>query len=148
MSLDDYDFDRAEPTRAAMRAAAVAGQPDDIAAALQRPDVPDELLARPFQVVTSLSELGGAPTGTVQVPDGLADPALADDVDVSDSDRCSLLYQRVLLHGSSTLQTDVLNRDRLVQLWPDLVHDLPAAITQVWQQRFPELTDRETTWTT
>jgi hypothetical protein len=148
MSLDDYDFHRAEPARAAMRAAAVAGQPDDIAAALQRPDVPDEFLARPFQVVTSLAELRGAPAGMVWVPDGLADPALAGEVDVSDSERCVLLYRRVLLYGSSTLQTHVLNRERLVQLWSGLACDLPPAVALVWQRRFGELIDRETTWTT
>ncbi|QKZ24284.1 hypothetical protein [Streptomyces chartreusis] len=148
MTLGDYDFDRAAPTRAAMRAAAVAGQPHDIAAALQLPDVPDELLARPLQVVTDLSQLRGAATGAVQVPDELADAALAGEVDVNDSGRCSLLYQRAMVHGSSTLQTDVLNSNRLVQLWPDLVHDLPSAITQVWQQRFPELVDRGAAWTT
>ncbi|MFE7446118.1 hypothetical protein ACFU7X_37355 [Streptomyces chartreusis] len=142
MSLDSYDFDRAEPTRAAMRAAAVAGQPADIAAALQRPDVPDELLARPFQVVTDLSALRGAGAGRVPVPEELADPVLAGDIDVDDPDRCCLFYRGVLLHGSSTLQADVLNRARLVQLWPGLAGDLPAAVVQVWQQRFAELADR------
>ncbi|MGW9596930.1 hypothetical protein ACWHLZ_42430 [Streptomyces chartreusis] len=142
MTLYDYDFDRAEPTRTAMRAAAAAGQPDDIAAALQRPDVPDEFLARPFQVVTDLTQLRGAGSGVVAVPDELADPVLAGDVDVDDPGRCGLFYRRVLLHGSSTLQADVLDRARLVQLWPGLIPDLPAAVVEVWQQRFPELTDR------
>lgn len=142
MPLEDYDFSRAEPTRAAMRAAAVAGQPDDIAAALRGPDIPDELLARPFQVVTDLKALRGTASGTVAVPDDLADAVLAGAVDVDDPERCTLLYERVLLSGSSTLQADVLNRDRLIQLWPDLMRDLPASVVGVWQQRFPELTDR------
>ncbi|MGW1365422.1 hypothetical protein ACWCQP_50025 [Streptomyces chartreusis] len=117
------------------------------ATALQQPDVPDELLARPFQVVADLSQLCGPPAGMVRVPDDLADAVLAGEVDVTDSDRCSLLYQRVLLQGSSTLQADVLNRERLGRLWPDLIHDLPSSVAQVWQQRFPELIDREATWT-
>jgi len=142
MTLGDYDFNRADPTRAELRAAATAGQPDDIATALQGPDVPDELLARPFQVVTDLKELRGTATGTAPVPDELADTVLAGEVDVDDPDRCTLLYQRVLLRGSCTLQTDVLNRSRLLQLWPELTNDLPAAVVGVWQQRFPELTDR------
>ncbi|MGW6792403.1 hypothetical protein [Streptomyces chartreusis] len=138
----DFDFDRAESTRAAMRAAAVAGQPDDIAAALRQPGIPDELLARPFQVVTCLSELRGAGTGRVRVPEELADPVLAGDVDVDDPERCLLLYVRVLLHGSCSLQEDLLNRVRLGQLWPGLVDDLPAAVAGVWQQRFAELAER------
>jgi hypothetical protein len=95
-----------------------------------------------------LSQLRGAATGTVAVPDELADPVLSGEVDVNDFDRCLLLYQRVLVHGSSTLQAGVLNRVRLGRLWPGLIHDLPSAIAQVWQQRFPELSDRGPTWTT
>jgi len=142
MPLDDYDFTRAEPTRTAMRADAVHGQPQDIADALRAPDVPDELLARPFEVVTDLDALRGPADGSIQVPDSLTDAALTDAIDIDDPSLCGLLYRQVLLRGSSTVQENVLNQARLIQLWPQLTRDLPAAVTTVWQQRFPELADR------
>lgn len=142
MNPDAYDFTRAATTRAQLRTAATASADPDIAAVLSRPGTPDELLSRPFQAVSDLGLLHGPAHGPVQVPGLAADSVLNGTVDTADDDACALLYQRVLLRGTADLQTQVLNRARLRELWTRLAKELPAAVSEVWQQRFAELADQ------
>ncbi|MFI1203455.1 hypothetical protein ACH4VR_29165 [Streptomyces sp. NPDC020883] len=146
MSLEGYDFSRGEATREQMRTAAVEGAPADIAAALREPGVPDDLLVHRPEVVSSLDSLDGPALGPIQVPQAFTSTPLADVVMVDDPRHCALLYQRVLLRGNSTMQRQVLNRERLIELWPYLAKDLPSALARVWQERFPDLKNRQAPW--
>ncbi|WP_406275922.1 SAV_2336 family protein [Actinacidiphila glaucinigra] len=145
-SLDSVDFDRAERTRVQILADIMASDlSPDIKAALNGPNVPDFLLARPFRVVADLATLRGPAVGHLTVPSAFGDPALQNEVDVTNTHSCVLLYQHVLLEGSAEMQQHVLNRTRLRELWPWLLNQLPELVTRVWQQRFPELGDHQQT---
>jgi hypothetical protein len=92
---------------------------------------------RTVVVVDDLDELRGPLAGNVRLPLHLdaSDRAL---YDLGDKHRRGLLYELVLLEaGSVTDLTAWLDRDALVDLWPDLY--LPRVVRAAWEARHPLL---------
>lgn len=138
MTEGNIDFGRAARTRAVIARRVAPHVDSDIARALSRADVPDALLSRPFDAVTDLEELAGPCNGTVDVPSQWH-ATLPTRLQVADRPLLLLLYQQVLLGGDRVQQQQVLNSQLLIRMWPVLADQLPAAVVQVWEGRFPVL---------
>ncbi|GAA1213539.1 hypothetical protein [Streptomyces rhizosphaericus] len=137
-SSEDYDLDSLHEGSERLRDALPDSLPDDIAASLLSPGVPDWLRARPFEVVMSWTDLQGPGDGVIDtVPPELLGAPLPIDVTVRDSASLLLLYQRVLLKGSADQQRALLHPQLLAILWPALADKLPEPVVRVWEHRFP-----------
>jgi hypothetical protein len=91
-------------------------------------------------VVDDLGELGGPVAGKVRLPIHLdaSDRAL---YDLGDEHRRALLYELVVLEAGRVADlTTWLDRDMLINLWPDLY--LPKVVRAAWEQRHPMLRER------
>lgn len=93
---------------------------------------------KPYALPARLDELSGPPSGTVVLPhavlwagDGL--------VDLDEPGGTALAYRAVIAEGTVADQVRVLHRERLLAVWPELM--LPLRVRQLWERRFPELTD-------
>jgi hypothetical protein len=58
-------------------------------------------------------------------------------VDLDQPGGVGLAYRAVLNEGTVEDLVRVLNRDRLIAAWPDLM--LPRRVRDMWESRFPEL---------
>ncbi|MFJ2629015.1 hypothetical protein ACIO6T_38075 [Streptomyces sp. NPDC087532] len=133
----DIDFDGAAATRSEILQALQGQLDDDVLQALQQPDAPDWLLAQPFQVVERLDELQGPADGAgADLSARWSTPAPGRDGEQADRVH---LYRQVLMHGTADDQRTALAAGQLVALWSAIRSGVPAAIAQVWEQRFPEL---------
>ncbi len=91
---------------------------------------------KPYEVVDSLDDLKGPPQGTIRLPiwvrwidDG--------DIDVTDPGGVRLAYQALLAEGTAEIQAQLINKDRLLQVWPHL--SLDSRVRDLWEDRFPQL---------
>lgn len=48
-----------------------------------------------------------------------------------------MAYQAALNEGRTVDQVELLNRDLLIEIWPELM--LPVRVRTLWEGRFPEL---------
>lgn len=99
---------------------------------------------KPYDTPDSLDELRGPATGLVQLPIGVRWVPGSRSYDVGREDTGRLVYQAVLAEGLVDEQRRLLNRDRLLELWPIL--NLDKRIVQMWEGRFPELRGRARQW--
>ena len=58
-------------------------------------------------------------------------------VDLDAEGGIGLAYRAVLTEGSVADQVSVMNRARLMSVWPELL--LPRRVRELWEVRFPEL---------
>jgi hypothetical protein len=58
-------------------------------------------------------------------------------VDLGEPGGIGLAYRAVLAEGLVADQVEVLNRERLIAVWPDLM--LPQRVRELRESRFPEL---------
>lgn len=91
---------------------------------------------KPYEAPAQLDELHGPHHGHVQLPINVYwGPAytfdLANESDVVEA------YQATLREGRTIDQVELLNRDLLVTVWPELL--LPVRVRSLWEGRFPEL---------
>lgn len=92
---------------------------------------------RPFVVAESLDDLRGPTAGVVELPHSI-DWSPDRSYDLSDPDRTRWMYTRVIREAGQVEQLNsLLNRQRLIDLWPELV--LPAQVRDMWEQRHPVL---------
>ncbi|MEE1736434.1 hypothetical protein PUR49_07965 [Streptomyces sp. BE147] len=136
------DFEEAAHTRALQREGVneVVEQgrlAPDVGAAMTSRDAGDWLVSQGFEVVSSLDDLQGPSSGIVEVPARLTDRELSGRADLGHPWQRLQLYRRLLLTGSAEQQRQLLNQELLQHLWP--TRPGPAALLQVWEQRFPEL---------
>lgn len=90
----------------------------------------------PYQVPRSLDDLHGPTSGMVRVPGYIStapDPVF--NVDLRPT-RWSL-YSAVVRCGTPEDQAAFLDKDLLIDLWPDL--NLPSHCRNLWVSRFPQL---------
>lgn len=91
---------------------------------------------KPYDAPARLDELHGPRTGRIELPLNVYwGPAytfnLANGSDVVEA------YQATLREGRVIDQVELLNKDLLVAIWPELI--LPVRVRDLWEQRFPEL---------
>ncbi|WP_231443619.1 transcriptional regulator [Brevibacterium zhoupengii] len=91
---------------------------------------------KPYEVVASLDDLHGPAKGTISLPiwvrwldDG--------DIDLTDLGGARLAYQALLAEGTDAIQAQLMNKEILLRLWPQL--SLDSRVRNLWEERFPEL---------
>lgn len=92
---------------------------------------------KPYDAPATLEELHGPSSGTVELPRWVYwGPKPVANLDVEgDAIRA---YQATIQEGRTVDQVQILNRDRLVAMWPELT--MPLRVRALWESRFPELT--------
>ena len=93
---------------------------------------------KPYDAPLSLDELRGPRSGLMTLPiDVYWGPTPVVNLD-SVGGANVMAYQAVLSEGRVVDQVALLNRELLIELWPQL--RLPARARSLWEARFPELT--------
>lgn len=93
---------------------------------------------KPYDAPERLDELCGPAHGTVQLPPWVYwGPSPVANLDsVGDTIRA---YQATIQEGRTVDQVQILNRDRLIELWPEL--HMPPRVRELWEGRFRELAE-------
>ena len=91
---------------------------------------------KPYDTPASLDDLRGPAHGTISLPVNVywgPDP----DVDLDSAAGLTQAYQAVLREGRTIDQEQILNRDRLLEIWDELL--LPGRVRSLWEGKFAEL---------
>lgn len=91
----------------------------------------------PYETPESLDQLRGPRHGTIRLPLHIhwgPDPA----ADLDTPGGREKAYASIIQEGRSIDQTELLNRDLLLEIWPDLW--VARRCRQLWEAKFPELT--------
>ena len=102
---------------------------------------------KPNAAVDSLAELLGPAGGVVELSHSVLWAPGGPLVDLDEPGGDRVAYRAVLAEGLVDDLVQILDRDRLIALWPTLT--LPQRVRQAWESRFPELspfTPRRGTW--
>lgn len=99
---------------------------------------------KPIEAPASLDELQGPAIGAVTLPLRVRWVPGDRTYDVGETGGARVVYQAVLAEGTVEDQRRFLNRDRLIQVWPDL--NLDQRVVRLWGGRFSQL--RGLAWTT
>lgn len=92
---------------------------------------------KPYDAPARLEDLHGPGTGRVELPLHVywgPQPT----VDLDTVGGVVKAYQATLREGRVADQVELLNRDVLIRIWPELM--LPDRVRELWEGRFPELT--------
>ena len=92
---------------------------------------------KPYAVVDSLDSLHGPAGGEVELSHSVLWAPGGGRIDLDEPGGTTLAYQAVLAEGGVEDLVQVLDRGRLVAVWPELM--LPRRLRQLWEARFPEL---------
>lgn len=91
---------------------------------------------KPYAVADSLDDLRGPATGTVTLPLAIYWQPGSKTLSLDNHEIYSA-YQAVLAEGSEEDVKRFINKERLIELWPDL--NLPIHVAKIWEKQFPEL---------
>ncbi|HCN47286.1 MAG TPA: transcriptional regulator [Pseudomonas sp.] len=92
---------------------------------------------KPYDAPASLDELCGPYSGLIDLPHSVRWQADRLGVDVSDLGWRRMAYQALLAEGTVDEQRQLMNRDRLVEMWPIL--NMDPRVRGLWEGRFPRL---------
>jgi hypothetical protein len=92
---------------------------------------------KPYEAPGSLADLRGPATDVVELPHSVLWAPGSERVDLQEPGDINRAYQAVLCEGTATDQIHLLNRQRLITVWPDLM--LPVRVRDLWESRFPQL---------
>lgn len=91
---------------------------------------------KPYDAPSGLDELHGPRSGRVGLPPWVYwGPDATFDVESAD---IVTAYQATIQEGRTVDQVQILNRELLIAIWPELT--MPLRVRQLWEGRFPELT--------
>lgn len=92
---------------------------------------------KPYAIVDDLNQLRGPAGGVVELSHSVlwspGDPS----VDLDEPGGRGLAYRAVLAEGTVEDLVQILNRDQLIAVWPELL--LPHRVREMWETRFVEL---------
>lgn len=92
---------------------------------------------KPYEAPDSLEQLRGPASGVVELSHSVLWAPGGGRVDLDEPGGVGLAYRAVLAEGTVEDQVAVLNRQRLLEVWGDLM--LPKRVRKLWDDRFPEL---------
>ncbi len=92
---------------------------------------------KPYAIVDDLDQLHGPVGGVVELSHSVFWAPGGPLVDLDEPGGRGLAYRAVLSEGTVEDLEQVLNREQLVAVWPELM--LPRRVRQLWESRFPEL---------
>lgn len=93
---------------------------------------------KPYAVVEDLAQLRGPAGGMIELSHSVLWAPGGGRVNLDAAGELRMAYRAVLNEGTVKDLKGVLNRDRLVAVWPELL--LPLRVLELWESRFPELT--------
>ena len=120
-----------------LRRAGAAGRPVPVERRVFFRDV------KPYEIPESLDDLKGPAGGVVELPHSVLWAPGGGRVDLDQEGGIGLAYRAVVAEGTVADQVMILNRDRLIATWPELL--LPRRVRALWKARFPELHDAVST---
>lgn len=90
----------------------------------------------PYDVATSLDELRGPATGSIELPLTIHwGPQRV--FDLGRPRQVESAYQAIVREGTHEVQEELLNRELLLRVWSDLA--LPERCRRAWEERYPAL---------
>ena len=92
---------------------------------------------KPYAVVDDLGQLHGPAGGVVDLSHSVLWAPGSGRVDLDRPGGLRLAYRAVLNEGTVQDLENLLNRDRLIAVWSELM--LPFRVLEMWESRFPEL---------
>lgn len=92
---------------------------------------------KPYAIVDSLDQLHGPAGGVVELSHSVLWAPGGPCVDLDEPGGTALAYQAVLSEGTVADLEQVLHRDRLIDVWSELMLD--RRVREMWESRFPEL---------
>ena len=92
---------------------------------------------KPYAIVADLAQLRGPAGGVVELSHSVLWAPGGPFVDLDEPGGVGLAYRAVLAEGTVEDLAQVLNRDRLIEVWPELM--LPRRVRAMWEARFPAL---------
>lgn len=117
-----------------------AAQPDSPAVTTTDAPVEQRVFFRdikPYAVPESLEDLRGPAGGVVELPHSVLWAPGDGRVDLDVEGGIGLAYRAVVAEGTVEDQVRIVNRDRLITVWSELL--LPRRARELWEARFPEL---------
>lgn len=98
---------------------------------------------KPYAIVDHLEQLRGPVGGVIELTHSVLWSPGGTSVDLDEPGGRGLAYRAVLAEGTVDDLEQVLNRDQLIAVWPDLL--LPHRVRVLWETRFPQLSTIVTT---
>lgn len=92
---------------------------------------------KPYEAPASLDELSGPRDGVIDLPHSVRWQADRIGVDVGVLGWRRMAYQALLAEGTVDEQRRLMNRERLIEIWPLL--NMDVRVRELWEGRFPEL---------
>lgn len=92
---------------------------------------------KPYAAPDTLDQLRGPAHGVVDLGHSVLWSPAGSTVNLDEPGGVGLAYRAVLAEGTVDDQIAVLHRQRLLEVWPQLL--LPARVRTLWEHRFPEL---------
>ena len=92
---------------------------------------------KPYAIVDRLDQLRGPAQGAVELSHSVLWAPGGGVVDLDRPGTLRMAYRAVLNEGTIEDLEQVLNRDVLIAVWPELL--LPLRVLAMWESRFPEL---------
>lgn len=92
---------------------------------------------KPYAIVEDLDQLRGPAGGVVELSHSVLWAPGGGRVDLDRPGELRMAYRAVLNEGTVEDLVNVLNRGRLIAVWPELL--LPFRVLEMWESRFPEL---------
>ncbi|MDO4259038.1 MAG: transcriptional regulator [Actinomycetaceae bacterium] len=92
---------------------------------------------KPYDAPVSLDDLCGPYDGLIDLPHSVRWQADRLGVDVSNLGWRRMAYQALLAEGTAEEQCRLINRDRLLDMWPIL--NMDPRVRDLWERRFSEL---------
>lgn len=92
---------------------------------------------KPYEAPESLDQLHGPAGGVVVLSHSVFWAPGGGLIDLDEPGGAAMAYQAVLAEGTSDDQKAVLNRERLIAEWAELMLD--RRVRELWESRFPEL---------
>ncbi|MDR1808247.1 MAG: transcriptional regulator [Propionibacteriaceae bacterium] len=92
---------------------------------------------KPYFAPDSLDALSGPDGGVIKLPKRVFWVPGDGRVDLDRPGGTALAYETLLQEADAELQEQLINRRRLIEIWPELV--LPLRVRRLWEDRFPQL---------
>lgn len=92
---------------------------------------------KPYEAPESLDDLRGPECGVVELSHSVFWAPGGGRIDLDEPGGTAMAYQALLAEGTVADQVAVLNRERLIAVWSDLM--LPRRVRELWEGRFEEL---------
>lgn len=90
-----------------------------------------------LQIVDRMDDLQGPTAGKIRLPLDVYWGPRPREYNLEDKNQAMEAYKLLLQEGTSELIKKYINKNRLIEYWPDMI--LSIEVVQLWHGKFPEL---------